>query len=102
MKICIYFDKIDSVIVFLYKRTQEVGKIMSNTFLEWAGGKRWFVNRENRRFPDEHNRYIEPFPGGGAVFFYLEPQEAILSDINNELINTLLLSEMTLNQCIVI
>ncbi|MBD5105660.1 MAG: Dam family site-specific DNA-(adenine-N6)-methyltransferase [Lachnospiraceae bacterium] len=61
---------------------------MSNTFLKWAGGKRWFVNRENRRFPDEYNRYIEPFLGGGAVFFYLEPQEAILSDINNELINT--------------
>lgn len=61
---------------------------MSNTFLKWAGGKKWFVNRENMRFPDEYNRYIEPFLGSGAVFFYLEPQEAILSDINNELINT--------------
>lgn len=61
---------------------------MGNTFLKWAGGKRWFVNRENHRFPLEYNRYIEPFLGGGAVFFYLEPHESILSDINNELINT--------------
>lgn len=61
---------------------------MSNTFLKWAGGKRWFVNHENQRFPLEYNRYIEPFLGGGAVFFYLEPRESIISDINNELIST--------------
>lgn len=63
---------------------------MGNTFLKWAGGKRWFVNRESQRFPKAHtyNRYIEPFLGGGSVFFYLEPQEAILSDINSELIST--------------
>lgn len=61
---------------------------MINTFLKWAGGKRWFVKRENERFPNEYNRYVEPFLGGGAVFFYLEPVEAILGDINIELINT--------------
>lgn len=61
---------------------------MSNPFLKWAGGKNWFVNRENFRFPNNFNRYIEPFLGGGAVFFYLEPKEAIISDINCELINT--------------
>lgn len=61
---------------------------MSNTFLKWAGGKRWFVNHENKRFPTEYNRYIEPFLGSGAVFFYLQPQEAILCDINMDLINT--------------
>lgn len=61
---------------------------MSNSFLKWAGGKRWFVDRENQRFPEEYNKYIEPFLGGGAVFFHLEPQDAILSDINRELINT--------------
>ena len=63
-------------------------KTMSKAFLKWAGGKRWFVRRENQRFPAEYNRYIEPFLGSGAVFFYLEPQEAILGDINSELINT--------------
>ncbi|MDE6640076.1 MAG: Dam family site-specific DNA-(adenine-N6)-methyltransferase [Acetatifactor sp.] len=61
---------------------------MGKTFLKWAGGKRWFVNREYQRFPEAYNRYIEPFLGGGAVYFYLEPHEAILSDINSELINT--------------
>ena len=61
---------------------------MGNTFLKWAGGKTWLVNREYKRFPKEYNKYIEPFLGGGAVFFFLEPREAILSDINNELINT--------------
>lgn len=61
---------------------------MKKTLLKWAGGKRWFVNRENHRFPEEYNRYIEPFLGGAAVFFYLEPQDAIISDVNEELINT--------------
>lgn len=61
---------------------------MGKTFLKWAGGKRWLVNSENHRFPKEYNRYIEPFLGGGAVFFYMEPKVAILSDINKELIST--------------
>lgn len=61
---------------------------MNNTFLKWAGGKRWFINQEGHRLPTEYNRYIEPFLGGGAVFFHLAPENALLSDINEELINT--------------
>ena len=61
---------------------------MGKTFLKWAGGKRWLVNSESHRFPTTYNRYIEPFLGGGAVFFYVEPNNAILSDVNSELINT--------------
>lgn len=60
---------------------------MNYTFLKWAGGKRWLVKSESHRFPLKYNRYIEPFLGGGAVFFYLQPQNAILSDINKELID---------------
>lgn len=61
---------------------------MDNTFLKWAGGKNWFVRYHSDLFPKEYKRYIEPFLGGGSVYFYLEPQKAILSDRNNELITT--------------
>lgn len=62
--------------------------IMDKTFLKWAGGKNWFVKNEFHRLPQHYNRYIEPFLGGGALYFYMEPHEAIISDINEELITT--------------
>ncbi len=55
-------------------------------FLKWAGGKRWLVANHSSIFPSSYNRYIEPFLGSGAVFFKLRPKEAILSDINEDLI----------------
>lgn len=61
---------------------------MNTTFLKWAGGKNWLVKNQAHRLPKQYNRYIDPFLGGGAVFFYMEPQEAIISDINSELICT--------------
>jgi len=57
-------------------------------FLKWAGGKRWLIAKHAMIFPDTFNRYIEPFLGSGAVFFKLQPKEAILSDINKELMDT--------------
>ena len=56
-------------------------------FLKWAGGKRWFVSRHLDMAPDNFKRYIEPFLGGGAVFFALQPKFALLSDLNSDLIN---------------
>ena len=61
---------------------------MDNTFLKWAGGKNWFVKHQRHRLPAQYNRYIDPFLGGGSVFFYMEPEEAVLSDVNGELITT--------------
>lgn len=54
----------------------------------WPGGKKWFVKYQRHRLPTHYNRYIDPFLGGGSVFFYMEPQTAILSDVNDELIFT--------------
>lgn len=55
-------------------------------FLKWAGGKRWLVKRYLHTVPASFNRYIEPFLGSGALFFALEPDRAILSDLNRELV----------------
>lgn len=60
-------------------------------FLKWAGGKRWLVQQYPDLFPKRYNRFIEPFIGGGSVFFSLRPQEAIISDINSELIEAYIL-----------
>lgn len=57
-------------------------------FIKWAGGKRWLVSSEQVEFPEFDGRYIEPFLGGGAVFFHLNPSSAILSDLNPRLIRT--------------
>jgi DNA adenine methylase len=61
---------------------------MVEPFLKWPGGKRWLVQRYAELFPSEYSRYFEPFLGGGAVFFFLSPVRAVLSDSNHELINT--------------
>ncbi|EJU12115.1 DNA adenine methylase [Sphingomonas sp. LH128] len=59
---------------------------MTEPFLKWAGGKRWLANSNQLPRPATFERYIEPFLGGAAIFFHLRPEQAILSDINSELI----------------
>jgi len=61
-------------------------KISITPFLKWAGGKRWFVQRHAELIPKTFNRYIEPFLGGGSVFFYLQPSQSLLGDTNPDLI----------------
>lgn len=58
-----------------------------NTFLKWPGGKRWIFNNYKEIFPKSYSRYIDPFLGGGSIFYGLKPKIAIISDINEELIN---------------
>ncbi|MEC4985188.1 MAG: DNA adenine methylase [Oscillatoria sp. PMC 1068.18] len=55
-------------------------------FLKWAGGKTKLISQYLPYIP-QFNNYFEPFLGGGALFFYLQPKKAFLSDINEELIN---------------
>lgn len=55
--------------------------------LKWAGGKSQMLRELRSVMPSKYNRYIEPFVGGGALFFALGPQRAVIGDSNPELIN---------------
>lgn len=61
---------------------------MAEAILRWAGGKRQFLSKIISRLPprDEYNDYFEPFCGGAAVFFALEPSNGYLNDINQPLV----------------
>lgn len=56
-----------------------------NPVLKYRGGKSREIPRFLQYIPDDFDRYIEPFFGGGAVYFYLEPDNAILNDVNDRL-----------------
>jgi DNA adenine methylase len=55
--------------------------------IKWAGGKSQLLSQFIPLFPERIEYYIEPFLGGGAVFFYLLPSKAVLIDSNEELVN---------------
>jgi len=57
-------------------------------FVKWAGGKRKLLDELTKRVPKKYNTYYEPFVGGGALYWHLKPEKAVLSDVNKELINT--------------
>jgi len=63
------------------------GDIVARPFVKWVGGKRQLLPELVKRLPVKFNRYYEPFLGGGALFFRVRPQKALVSDINAELIN---------------
>lgn len=58
------------------------GWILMNPVLKYRGGKSREIPRFLQYIPDNFNRYIEPFFGGGAVYFYIEPECAIINDLN--------------------
>jgi DNA adenine methylase len=55
--------------------------------IKWAGGKRQLLKEIRKHTPDEFNCYYEPFFGGGAVFFDIQPPVAFINDSNLELVN---------------
>ncbi len=56
-------------------------------FLKWVGGKRQLMPYIKEMLPDTFSTYFEPFVGGGAVLFDLQPEKAIINDYNAELVN---------------
>ena len=72
---------------------------MAHPFLKWAGGKRQLIGIIDAHLPDsirggEISQFVEPFIGGGALFFHVRQNYAInefhISDLNPDLINSYL------------
>ncbi|HHV29573.1 MAG TPA: DNA adenine methylase [Clostridium sp.] len=55
--------------------------------VKWVGGKRQILDEITKYVPQNITTYYEPFVGGGAVFFELQPSKAVINDINSELMN---------------
>lgn len=62
-------------------------RVPPRPFLKWAGGKGQLLAQYEPFFPGSFSTYYEPFLGGGAIFFRLLPDYALLTDINPELVN---------------
>lgn len=60
---------------------------MADPIVKWPGGKRQLLDKLVARCPEEYNKYHEPFFGGGALFFKLEPESGTVNDANVRLIN---------------
>ena len=55
--------------------------------IKYRGGKSKEINNFIEFIPNQYDRYIEPFAGGAALFFYLAPNAALINDINSRLVN---------------
>jgi DNA adenine methylase len=62
-------------------------RIISRPLLKWAGGKTQLLSELAPKIPKKYGRFIEPFFGGGALFFSIMPVDGIIADSNPELIN---------------
>lgn len=66
---------------------RQLSTTATKPILKWAGGKTQMLPDLLPKVPTSYGRYIEPFFGGGALFFSLCPEKAIIADSNPELIN---------------
>jgi DNA adenine methylase len=72
-------------------------------FMKWVGGKRQIISSIIELLPKNIGQYnyVEPFIGGGAVLFNLQPKKVIINDLNSELINVYTVIKNNLDTLIV-
>lgn len=68
-------------------KNQAITTDTAKPFVKWVGGKKQLLPDLVERVPADFGRYYEPFVGGGALFFHLQPQRACLTDVNSDLVN---------------
>lgn len=55
--------------------------------IKWSGGKGDEIKQFEHHLPASYTTYIEPFIGGGALFFHLCPDKAVIADVHTELVD---------------
>lgn len=78
----------DVIAAIADEQKPDVIVVAARPFLKWVGGKRSILSELSARMPESFNAYHEPFLGGGALFFEIQPRLAFLSDVNFHLIIT--------------
>lgn len=53
--------------------------------VKWSGGKKDEIDKFIKYIPENYDTYLEPFIGGGAVYFHLVPKKAVINDVHKEL-----------------
>lgn len=72
----------------LHVRSEKMaGNLLVSPMLKWVGGKRQLLSEIVPMIDNKCSTYVEPFVGGGAVLFNMQPKKAIINDYNQELIN---------------
>src|SRR5690554_3223508 len=79
--------KLKDVFDFEVMDSGAYSKYKIKPFVKWAGGKTQLLSKIKEYIPKSFNTYYEPFVGGGAVFFDLLPDKAVVADYNSDLIN---------------
>jgi DNA adenine methylase len=64
----------------------EVKSLSLKPLVKWSGGKSDEIKQFEKYFPANYDSYLEPFIGGGSVYFNVRPKKAVISDVHEELV----------------
>lgn len=67
--------------------TETIQRQSLKPIVKWSGGKKDELKSIIPHIPANYSTYLEPFIGGGAVFFQLNPEKAVINDVHKELVD---------------
>lgn len=80
----------DALVKLIEQTSQDENVVITKhlkPLIKWSGGKSDEIKLFEQYIPQTFGTYIEPFIGGGSVYFYLNPTNAVISDVHTELID---------------
>jgi DNA adenine methylase len=80
-------DKDNNEEIIIIKKEIKLRNNKLKPLIKWSGGKGDEIAHFLKYIPTEYDTYLEPFIGGGSVFFHINPLKAVISDVHQELIH---------------